>query len=69
MPKLRYLFQRSFDKQIKLLLTNLRHPSLQAKKYDVSRGVWQARITKGWRFYFTIEGNTYYLIEMKPHPK
>jgi len=44
--------QRAFDKQVLLLLQNLRHPSLRAKKYDEGQGIWQARVTKGWRFYF-----------------
>jgi len=30
--------QRAFDKQSFLLLQNLHHPSLRAKKYDESRG-------------------------------
>ena len=61
--------QRAFDKQALLLLQNLRHPSLRAKKYDEARGVWQARVTRDWRFYFTIEGDNYHLHEIKPHPK
>jgi mRNA-degrading endonuclease RelE of RelBE toxin-antitoxin system len=61
--------QTAFDKQLKLLLSNFRHPSLQVKKYHETQGVWQARVTLSWRFYFTIEGDTYYLVEMKPHPK
>ena len=61
--------QRAFDKQALLLTQNLRHPSLRAKKYDESTGMWQARITRDWRFYFTIEGNAYHLHELKPHPK
>jgi mRNA-degrading endonuclease RelE of RelBE toxin-antitoxin system len=61
--------QRAFDKQVLLLLRNLRHPSLRAKKYDEARGIWQARISKGWRFYFTVEGDTYHLHEIKSHPK
>ena len=39
--------QRAFDKQAALLLENLRHPSLRAKKYDEKRNIWQARVTKG----------------------
>ena len=35
--------QAAFDKQLVLLLKNLRHPSLRAKKYDEGRNVWQAR--------------------------
>jgi plasmid maintenance system killer protein len=32
----------------------LLHPSLHAKKYDEENDVWQARVNKDWRFYFTI---------------
>jgi plasmid maintenance system killer protein len=61
--------QRAFDRRVTLLVTNLRHPSLRAKKYDKTRGIWQAWVDGGWRFYFTIEGDTYYLIDIMPHPK
>ena len=63
--------QRAFDKQLRFLLQNLRHPSLNAKKYPESGDpdLWQARITKAWRFYFTIQGDTYVLIDMIEHPK
>lgn len=61
--------RRAFFKQIKLLGQNLRHPSLHAKKYDESRGRWQARVNRNWRFYFTIKGDTYYIQDVMPHPK
>lgn len=61
--------QRAFDRRIDFLLRNLHHPSLRAKKYDEARGIWQARVNGGWRFYFTIQGDTYYLIDIIPHPK
>jgi hypothetical protein len=61
--------QRSFGKQFGHLLRNLRHPSLQAKKYDAQRDVWQARADLNWRFYFTIEGDTCHMIDIGPHPK
>ena len=61
--------QRAVDRRIALLLQNLRHPSLQAKKYDEARDIWQARVNGGWRFYFRIEGDTYQLIDVMPHPK
>jgi mRNA interferase RelE/StbE len=61
--------QRTFAKQAKLLLDNLGHPSLRAKKYDESRDLWQARVTRDWRFYFTIEGDTYVLHDIMAHPK
>jgi len=60
--------QRAFDRKSQLLLQDLRYPSLRAKKYDAARDLWQARVTRGWRFYFTIEGNTYRLHDITAHP-
>lgn len=59
----------AFDKQVKLLVGNLHHHSLRAKKYDVARNVWQARINRNWRFYSTIESDTYIIARIIPHPK
>ena len=61
--------QHAFDKQSLLLLDNLRHPSLRAKKYDESRDLWQARVTGNWRFYYKILRDVYLLEEIKAHPK
>jgi plasmid maintenance system killer protein len=61
--------QRAFDKQSLLLLQNLHHPSLHAKKYDESQSLWQARVNKNWRFYFLIRDDVYYIVDIVPHPK
>lgn len=61
--------QKTFDKQERLLVENLRHPSLHAKKYDEATGLWQARVNRAWRFYFTIEGDVYVLHTIMAHPK
>ncbi len=61
--------RKAFDKQSRLLLENLNHPSLRAKKYDEALDLWQARVNRRWRFYFTIEGEEYRLHDIKPHPK
>jgi hypothetical protein len=61
--------QRAFWKQSELLLLNPRHPSLRAKKYEGVESVWQARVTRDWRFYFTIDGDGYKLIDITAHPK
>lgn len=61
--------QERCGKQIALLAADLRHPSLHAKKYDESRGIWQARITRSWRLYFLIEKDVYYLLDLMAHPK
>jgi mRNA interferase RelE/StbE len=61
--------QRAFDKQVRLLSGNLRHPSLRAKKYDESTNLWQGRVNRNWRFYFTITNDTYRIEDIIPHPK
>ena len=61
--------QRAFDRKVALMVGNLRHPSLRAKKYHESGSIWQARVNNNWRFYFTIKGGTHYLIDNIPHPK
>ena len=61
--------QNAFDKQMKLLVENFRHPSLRAKKYDESRNIWQARVNRDWRFYFLIASDTYVILNIVPHPK
>jgi mRNA interferase RelE/StbE len=59
--------RQSFEKQLIFLLEDIRYPSLHAKKYNSL--VWQARVTRSWRFYFRIEGDTYILLDIMAHPK
>jgi len=61
--------RKAFDKQVRLLIENLQHPSLRAKKYNVAEEKWQARVNRSWRFYFTIIGDTYVIQDIIPHPK
>jgi mRNA interferase RelE/StbE len=61
--------QKACDKQLNFLLQNLHHPSLRAKKYDEGQDLWQARVNKGWRFYFFIQGDANYLVDIVPHKK
>ena len=61
--------QAKFDKQLAFLLSNLRHPSLRAKKYDEANDIWQARVDDGYRFYFQIDREAYLLLSIIPHPK
>ena len=57
----------AFEKQLGFLLHDIRHPSLRAKKYDEARGIWQARVTSNVRFYFSITGNTYTILDIEKH--
>ena len=61
--------RKAFDKQASLLIENLRHPSLHAKKYREGIDLWQGRVNRDWRFYFTIEAEAYHLHEIIKHPK
>ncbi|HEV8718611.1 MAG TPA: hypothetical protein VGX03_38060 [Candidatus Binatia bacterium] len=61
--------QARVDKQLALLLQNLRHPSLRAKKYDEQNDLWQGRVNQAYRFYFQIKGDTYEIVAITPHPK
>lgn len=63
--------QKAFGKQLAHLLKDLRHRSLDAKKYPESGDpdLWQARVTEGWRLYFRIEPETYVLDSIRSHPK
>ena len=59
--------QDAFEKQIRFLLQDIRHPSLRAKKYDEDLDIWQARVTKNVRFYFRLEGDVYILLNIRRH--
>jgi len=61
--------RKAFFKQARLLEQDLMHPSLRAKKYSESQGLWQARVNKAWRFYFVIRNDVYYIMDIIPHPK
>lgn len=63
------LVQKKFTKQLNILLRDINHPSLRAKKYDERRGVWQARIDRSHRFYFLIKKGVYILLDITRHKK
>lgn len=59
--------RNKFYKQVSFSCSNIRHPSLHAKKYNESIGLWQARVDKGVRFYFLIEKDVYILLDIRYH--
>lgn len=61
--------RRAFEKQLRFLANNLLHPSLRAKKFEESTNLWQARVNRNWRFYFTIAKDTYSVEDIIAHPK
>ena len=65
--KLPQRIQRLTDEKLGFLLENFRHPSLRVKKYKGEKGVWEARITRNYRFTFHIKGDTYVLRKIGTH--
>jgi len=59
--------QDAFEKQLRFLLKDIRHPSLRAKKYDESKNIWQARVSNNVRFYFLISGTYYIILDIEKH--
>ena len=58
-----------FEKQTQFLITDMRHPSLQVKKYKGTKNKWQARVNDDYRFYFWIHEDIYFIVSIAKHPK
>ena len=59
--------KREAEKSIRLLGENFRYPSLHAKKMEGTENIWEARITKNYRFTFSIENDAYILRRIGTH--
>lgn len=59
--------QQRARKQLALLLTNPRHPSLQIKKMKGYENLWEGRVTQHYRFTFRVEGETFLLLRIGTH--
>ena len=55
------------DKQISLLLSSPRHPSLRIKKMSGHRDLWEARVTRHHRVIFQIIDETFFLLRIGSH--
>jgi mRNA-degrading endonuclease RelE of RelBE toxin-antitoxin system len=65
--KLPPLLRKRTNEQLKILLENPRHPSLRLKKMKGFPDIWEARVTKNYRFTFQIQGNFYLLRRIGTH--
>ena len=54
-------------KQLAFLLANPQHPSLNIKKMNDPRNIWEGRITYSYRFTFQVEGDLYILRTIGAH--
>lgn len=59
--------QKRVDKQLGFLIQNSQHPSLRAKKMKGFKDIWEARITKNYRFTFQIKEDTYIFRRIGTH--
>lgn len=59
--------QDQIDKQIIQLMGNPKHPSLNIKKMEGHKSIWEAKITRGYRMTFQIVGDTYLLRRVGTH--
>jgi len=59
--------QRRTEKALRLLISDLKHPSLRAKVIDERRRIWQARVSRDWRLYLRIEDDTYEILTLWKH--
>jgi len=54
-------------KQLAFLLSNPQHPSLNIKKMNDPRNIWEGRVTYNYRFTFQVEGELYILRTIGTH--
>ncbi len=55
------------EKALRLLSTNLRHPSLRTRIVEKKKRIWKANINGGYRFTFQIEEDAYILRAVGTH--
>ena len=65
--KLPQEIQKAIEKQLDLLLANPKHPSLNIKKMQDPRDIWEGRVTESYRFTFQIEEDIYILRKVGTH--
>ena len=56
-------------KQLVILQSDLRHPSIDAKKYGGVDDIWQGRVNRDYRCYFHIIDDAYHILTIISHPK
>ncbi len=59
--------KRRVNKQFSFLLENPRHPSLRVKKLKSKEDVWEARVTRDYRFTFQMMGDICILRRIGKH--
>lgn len=65
--KLPQKLQKQAIKNLELFLENPRHPSLHIKRMQGYPNIWEGRISKGYRFTFTIKEDQVFLRRIGTH--
>ena len=65
--KLPKRIQSATDKQLEHLLSNPEHPSLNIKKMNDPREIWEGRVTESYRFTFPIQEDIFILRKVGAH--
>lgn len=65
--KLPKFIQKKTDRILMLLVDDLRHPSIRAKKIQGAEDIWEGRIDKFHRFTFGIQNDEIILRAIGPH--
>ena len=58
--------QEQVHRHLRLLAENLRHPSLQARRWSGSH-VWYARVSRDIRIFFEVHEDYYWLVDVGHH--
>lgn len=59
--------KQQFEAKLGLFLLNPFYPSLHTKKMQGTRTIWEARVTRGYRFTFSVEGHVCILRRIGTH--
>ena len=59
--------KKAAQKQLSFLLSDPRHPSLNMKKMQDPRNIWEARVGRSYRFTFQMHDDTYILRTIGTH--
>lgn len=65
--KLPALVRKKFDRQLRYLAQDFRHPSIRAKKMVNRQDVWEGRVDYHYRFTFTVSSDTIVLRSVGTH--
>jgi len=61
--------KRRAEKALRLLISNIRHPSLRVKRIRKTQGIWEARVSRKIRMTFEMEDDLILLRNIGQHDK